>query len=263
MPDSGGATTTDVARQEAAGVAQSASDAAQHVGSTAKEQAASVVSEAKEQGQRLAYEARQQVSEQATTQRDRAAKGIRAVGEELRSMADSSEKSGLGTQLVRQVADNSHQVASYLEQHEPAQLLEDLRTFARRRPGPFLLGAALAGVVAGRLTSGIKSANASGGQGRSPRSLGTDYPAPLPATEYSSPAGNTDYLPTVGSEPGYQPAGAVPVAEPLAPTPFDQPYGSVAGSYPTEGYSSGWTEPAGQPDADQPGTDQGYGPVNP
>jgi hypothetical protein len=41
--------------------------------------------------------------------------------------------------------------------------LSDLQTFARRRPGVFLLGAAATGFAVGRLLRGAQAANADGG----------------------------------------------------------------------------------------------------
>jgi hypothetical protein len=49
-------------------------------------------------------------------------------------------------------------MASHLDGKEPSELLDDVRQFARRRPGTFLLGALAAGVVVGRLTRGAKAA---------------------------------------------------------------------------------------------------------
>ena len=47
------------------------------------------------------------------------------------------------------------QVADWLDRREPGQALDDVRNFARRHPGAFLTGAAIAGVVVGRLTRNL------------------------------------------------------------------------------------------------------------
>ena len=52
---------------------------------------------------------------------------------------------------------------SKLQNREPAELLDEVRSFARRKPGMFLLGAAAAGILAGRLTSGVKAAHSDSG----------------------------------------------------------------------------------------------------
>ncbi|TLM80215.1 hypothetical protein FDW83_19020, partial [Pseudarthrobacter sp. NamE2] len=46
-------------------------------------------------------------------------------------------------------------VASWLENKQPGDLLNEVQRFARNRPGTFLLLAAGAGVLAGRLTRGL------------------------------------------------------------------------------------------------------------
>ena len=53
------------------------------------------------------------------------------------------------------------EVSHWLDNHEPSDLLDEVKRFARRRPGAFLALAAAAGVVAGRLTRGAVAANTS------------------------------------------------------------------------------------------------------
>ncbi|WP_369053012.1 hypothetical protein [Kineococcus terrestris] len=147
------------AREQAAGVAGSAKEQAADVAGTAKEQAANVVAEARDQAVGLLDQLRQQVDEQSSTQRDRLAAFLRQAGQELRQMGGASEGSGAATQLVRQAGDRASAWSSALEAHEPQELLEQLRRYARRRPGAFLLGALAAGVVAGRVTRGATAAS--------------------------------------------------------------------------------------------------------
>jgi hypothetical protein len=68
----------------------------------------------------------------------------------------------LATELTREASGRIHDWAGWLESREPADLLDEIREFARRRPGVFLLGAALAGVAAGRLTRGAVAASSGG-----------------------------------------------------------------------------------------------------
>ena len=49
----------------------------------------------------------------------------------------------------------------WLDNHEPSDLLDEVKRFARRRPATFLALAAAAGVVAGRVTRGAVAANTS------------------------------------------------------------------------------------------------------
>jgi len=61
---------------------------------------------------------------------------------------------GLAADVAREVAERARSLGSRLDGREPGELLEDVRDFARRRPGMFLLGALAAGMVAGRLVKG-------------------------------------------------------------------------------------------------------------
>ena len=51
----------------------------------------------------------------------------------------------------------SQSVASWLENRDPGSLLEEVKSFARQRPGTFLLVAAGAGLLAGRLGRSLQA----------------------------------------------------------------------------------------------------------
>ncbi len=157
--DGGQAGTVDVAKDQAASVGQSAADAGQHVAGVAQEQAKNVVAEAGSQAKDLLGQARTELGEQANAQQQRLAASLHALGEELHSMTQHSDRPGVATDLAGQGASKSHDVASWLEEREPGHLVQELQSFARRRPGTFLLAAAGAGVLAGRLTRGVKAAS--------------------------------------------------------------------------------------------------------
>jgi hypothetical protein len=70
-------------------------------------------------------------------------------------MAGSQQEPGMATDLAQQAADKAGQLASWLQDREPGDLLDEVKSFARRRPGAFLALAAGAGVVAGRFTRGM------------------------------------------------------------------------------------------------------------
>ena len=52
--------------------------------------------------------------------------------------------------LVRSAADRVDVAARWLENNEPGALLEDVKAFARRKPGVFIAIAVGAGILAGR-----------------------------------------------------------------------------------------------------------------
>jgi hypothetical protein len=141
---------TEKAAQSAKAGQQAASDLAQ----TAVDKAQEVAGEAKQQARELFDEAREQLREHAGDQHRNAVSNLRSLAQELDSMARSSQSGGVASGLVSQAADRTHGMAAWLEDRQPGDLVDELRRFARRRPGAFLTGAVVAGVLAGRLTRG-------------------------------------------------------------------------------------------------------------
>jgi len=178
-------TTSDSASQVKDVTAEHAQQAAygmqaRDVASTAADQVQAVTSETVRQARNLLSEAKDQASSQAANQTQRAATSLRSLSDELRQMAWSGS-GGPATELVHQAADRLEHGAGYLENRQPADLLEELRSYARRRPGAFLAGAAVLGLVAGRLTRGVKDATTD--------SRGSERPTgsiTLPETSYPS-----------------------------------------------------------------------------
>lgn len=164
----------DTARQQAAEVGRTAADAGSQVASTAKGEAFHVAAEARSQARELLDRTQIQVKEQAGVQKQKATEGLRSLGDELRTLSEgrpAEDASGIVAGLAGQAADTTQQIARWLESREPGDLLTEIRDLARRRPGAFLLGAAAAGVLAGRMTRGAVDANQSTGD--SPPSTGT------------------------------------------------------------------------------------------
>ncbi|NAZ82246.1 hypothetical protein GTR02_10495 [Kineococcus sp. R8] len=151
--------TAGTAKQQANEVAGTAKEQAGAVAQSAQEQAGAVIGEAKHQALGVLDEVRRQVDEQSSTQRDRLAAFLREAGQELSGMAGGSQGSGMATNLVRQAGDRASTWGDTLSRHEPAELLDQVRSFARRKPGTFLLGALAAGLLAGRVTRGATAAS--------------------------------------------------------------------------------------------------------
>jgi hypothetical protein len=153
--------TTDVAKDQAKQVGQEAVQTGQHVAGVAKDQAKTVASEAGTQAKNLLGEARTQLTDQLSTQQGNLATWVRDLGQELTAMVDrdstSQAPSGTATTLARQASGRAQSMASWLENREPADVLQEVTRFARRRPGAFLAIAALGGLLAGRLTRGLTS----------------------------------------------------------------------------------------------------------
>jgi hypothetical protein len=148
--------TVDTAKQGATDVVQSASQAGQEVAKTAAEEVKNVAVEAGGQAKQLLSQARQQVAGEAGTAQQRLAGGLRSLSQELSSMAGNAQEGGWVIDLTRQASMQTEQMAGWLGDREPGDLLHEAKSFARRRPGTFLVGAAAAGIVAGRMTRGLK-----------------------------------------------------------------------------------------------------------
>lgn len=223
VPAPGGGTTPtgDVAREQAAQVGGTAVDAGRHVAGTAKEQAGQVAEQARREAGDLYHQAKEQVTEQAKGGQRKAGDALRSLAAELHEMA-GGEHTGPASDLAAQAAGRVDDLAGWLDQREPGELVGELRSFARRRPGMFLAGAALAGVLAGRLTRGVVDAN---------RDTGPSGPSRLPAG-------------TPGYRPAATPAYQVP---PAAPLPYDQPYDRSGSALPPGGPLDAPVYPTGGP----------------
>jgi uncharacterized membrane protein len=208
-------TTTESVRQEAGGVAHTAKESGGQVADTAIEQARQVTGEARDQARDLLQEGRQQVREQAQVGQRKAADSLSGMADELGRMADNSD--GMVGDLARQGASRAREFSEWLQRREPGELLDEVRGWARQRPGTFLLGAALAGVLAGRLTSGTMAARrdtATNGDSATPASTGT-APATTPMTTPPTPTPAAElYGDTPATASGIRPGGT---ARPTSP----------------------------------------------
>ena len=179
----GSASKKDAAKDEAADVKRQAADSAQTVAGTAKTEAANVATEAKTSARNLLQQAKSDLTDQAGTQQQKAAEGVRALSSQLSTMADASEQPGVAADLVRQAAERSQSVASWLENRDPGSLLDEVKSFARQRPGTFLLAAAGAGLLAGRLGRSLQ-AGAPNTQQSTSRPTQLSSPAVAPANRF-------------------------------------------------------------------------------
>lgn len=179
-----GAGTGDFGTSPSGSSTSTAKEAGGQVASTAADQAKNVAGEAKTQARNLMDETQTQVREQAGTQKDKAAGSLRGISDELRSLADgtSTGQSGMVNDFSRQASDKLQDLAQWLESRDPGDLVNDVRDFARRRPGAFLLGAAVTGAIAGRLTRGAVDAK------RSESDDVSGWSSTRDSTAYSSPS---------------------------------------------------------------------------
>lgn len=249
---------TEEAKTQGAHLAQGAVDATADVAGTAKGEASKVASEAKAQAKDLLKQTSAELKEQAGAQQQRVAAGLHSVKEELDSMASSSENGGVATELVQQVSSRAGALASYLEDRDPGTLLDDVRDFARRRPGTFIGIAAVAGVLAGRLTRSLASGNDSGSAASTDaRAAAPETPvAPVSPVYPATAPSDRDSLATdpLTAAPGSYVAGtsgsyddSATIEEPTNDDTFVAPFETTspaeAGEYPSEFNGNGELRP--------------------
>lgn len=225
---SSGQSTTSAAKGEAKDVGRQGAEAAKGVAQTAGTEAKNVASEAGTQAKNLVGEVGSTIKSQAGTQQQRVTEGLRSLTDELKSMADKSE-GGTAQQLVQQVAQRTDSAASWLEGRDPGSVLEEVAGFARRRPGTFLLVAAGAGLLAGRLTRGLTGDSDSSSSPSAGSPSGTAGGGQHVATYPPVPDEYGTDVPTYGAgidAPPVAPPTTTPTVTPT--TPLTQP--GVTGS---------------------------------
>lgn len=146
--DSGG--VGDTARA----TADTATTAAGEVAGTAKDQTRRVADEARARARDVGGTIRDRVSEEADTLARRAVQSVRTWSDELESMAEG--RTSPTARVVGEVAARGRSAADYVEDHGMRGLVDQVQSFARRRPGLFLAGAAAAGFAVARLAKAAR-----------------------------------------------------------------------------------------------------------
>jgi len=140
-------------------VAQDATEGAKWVAATAREQAGEVGHELSAQGQRVVADVKEKLHEQGERESEKVASSLRTFSDEARALADGRpQDAGPLADYAERAAGKVSELADRMEQRGIEGALDDVRVFARRRPGVFLLGAGIAGFAAGRLIRGATSA---------------------------------------------------------------------------------------------------------
>ncbi|MCT1430282.1 hypothetical protein M3F57_10940 [Brachybacterium muris] len=148
--------TGQQAKDSARNVAEDTKQAGGAVAGTAKDEALSVKDDAVREGRKLWDETSSTLSTQASDQLNRAAGTVRTFTDDLARMSRGEKpEDGLATDLAQQVTDRTAALAEWLENREPADVLAEVKSFARRRPVAFLAIAAGLGFAAGRLTRSV------------------------------------------------------------------------------------------------------------
>lgn len=206
------------AKDQAVSVANTATVAAGEVTGSAKEQVGNVVGETVAQAKDLTGQVRQQATQQVAGQTQKATSALRDLSRQL----NEGDTSGYVGTVLTEVGQRVQAFADTLEQKGPQGLIDDARRYARRSPGTFVLGAALAGLVAGRIGKGISAS--SGSSTASGSSARTASGQPLAGRTVPSTGGT--YTGTA--------------AHPAASAPGNDPFGgdTYGGTTPASGTST-------------------------
>jgi hypothetical protein len=216
-PHGGGGSSVskaDASRDQGREVADHASEQAQQVADTARTEAGNVVDEARQQVSVVTDEAQRQLRGQAHEQTQRLGGALGGLGDRLQALADGRpEEAGPIGEYAETIAAQTRDIAGRIEDLGFDGVLNEVQRFARRRPGAFLIGAAVAGFASARLGRGAKEADSGRGpDGRAGAAPVANPPAtrqaaaPVPAerpvgppTAVTPPAGTTP--PAAGTTP--------------------------------------------------------------
>ncbi|MEV4333183.1 hypothetical protein AB0K02_22000 [Streptomyces sp. NPDC049597] len=192
MSDVGRAQQTgQAAREQASATAGQAGQAVGQVGGVAAEQARNVAGRAREQADTAVRDLQERLREEARGQTERFAGTMRQWADDLAGLAENAPGDSPARSLAAQAADGGHRAADYLDKQGVEGLLGDLQGFARRRPGAFLGGAVLAGLVVGRLAkAGTQQSRSAGRRTAAPARDETSLPpGTAPRVGLPGPAG--------------------------------------------------------------------------
>lgn len=245
-------TTKDVAADQAGQVKDQARTAGKDVAEHAKAEAQGVAQDAKDQARGLFDTSMGEVRGQVRNQQGRLASGVRSAAQELGAMADHADVSSPAGPLARRVSSTGNDLANWLENHEPDDVLDQVRRYASRNPWTFLAMAAGAGLLVGRFARSMQAERSDDNDDNHYRGQ-----AQARAGYYRDEARRADYVDSPGAYPGHS-VGQASVGQGYAPgrtpAPGTQPYPSGQ-----PGYQAG--QPGYHPG--RPGHDQQAGEHNP
>lgn len=150
---------TRTAADEAGNVASTAAERTQDVAGTAKEQLGEVAQDASAQVRTVVDDSKARLHDRARSQTDQMASTLRELGDQINALLEGrTADAGPVADYARQAASSVSRFAGDIEQKGFDGIIDDVERFARRRPGAFLLGAAVAGFGVGRI---LRSASTS------------------------------------------------------------------------------------------------------
>jgi hypothetical protein len=176
--ENGGASAREkasAAADESKAVASTAVEAGKDVAHTAAEQATAVAGQAKEQLGVVVSKTKDEFRSQIDARGQQAASGLQTLASQLGALAHGrpDEAGHVGT-LVGDAQQRVQSYAQSLQQRGPQAIVDDIASYARRRPLRFLMAAAVTGFAAGRLARAEVAVHKEQ-QDQTPRDSGSQY----------------------------------------------------------------------------------------
>jgi hypothetical protein len=149
--------TSQVAREQGQDVKDSARDAASNVAATAGERAHDIKDQAGSHVRGIAGEVGRQLRDRIEQETERAGSALGQAGSQLQALTEGrTDEAGAFAEYAEKAAQALNRWADAIQDRGLDGLVDDLRRFAQRRPGAFLLGTGAAGVIAGRLGRNLR-----------------------------------------------------------------------------------------------------------
>ena len=150
------------ARTAASNVASDAGDGLKQAAGEVATQAQNVAGEAKRQLSSVVHQTRSELTDQAATRTSQAAAGLRTLADQVQALAQGRPQDA--GDLAGYLDDARARITKFstrLDEGGPQGLVDDVSSFARRRPVVFLAAAAGAGFLVGRLARAGRAATRS------------------------------------------------------------------------------------------------------
>jgi len=205
--------TATVVADQASNVASTAAQSGRQVGNEAANQASEVMRQTKEQVHSLMNDTKQEIRTQAQQRGEQAAKSLHTFSDQLASLAEGRvDAAGPLPDYIRDAEGRVRDLATRLQTRGPDGVVADLGDFARRRPGTFLLGAAAAGFLIGRVVRAGKAQQGTGTQSdwSPPYGEVPPYAETLAYTETVPYTESVAIVSEVGTTPAFGDGEAVP-----------------------------------------------------
>ena len=165
----------------------------------AKQVAGNLTDQAQQKTGQVVDQVKQQATSQASTQKNVAAQSISGVAQAVSGFSQQLRQNNQAplAHYTDQASEQLQRAASYLQNHNVGDIVDDVEDIARREPALFLAGAFALGIVAARFIKSSGSRANGGGNYRSmnrSRSYGStpSYSSPYGTSGYNYPQPRTD-----------------------------------------------------------------------